>query len=231
MNFRVLTSKVVTTVRERGVASATRAAGRHLWRKLRRPSIDDFDQRHGTDTSGELALWETRVRSPSARFGVRYQASGEGELVRVVKSLGIDAGRFTFVDLGCGKGRALLVAARLGFRQVIGVEIGAELADIAKANLAKLDVTNALVIHGDAAEYVFPSGALLVYLYNPFGAPVMGRVVHALEHRIEHGGADEIYVAYKQPTCEPLFDQSRFLRRLNGAHGIEHIAIWKRTRR
>jgi SAM-dependent methyltransferase len=204
-----------------------RAAGRHLWRKMRRPSTDDFDQRHGTDTSGELALWETRVRSPSARFGVRYQASGEGELVRMVNSLGIDTGRFTFVDLGCGKGRALLVAARLGFRQVIGVEIGAELADIAKANLAKLDVANALVIHGDAAEYVFPSGDILIYLYNRFGTPVMSRVVDALEHRIVHGGADEIYVAYKQPTCEHLFDRSRFLRRVNGAHDIEHIVIWK----
>jgi SAM-dependent methyltransferase len=29
----------------------------------------------------------------------------------------------TFIDLGCGKGRALLIAARLPYRRVIGVEI------------------------------------------------------------------------------------------------------------
>lgn len=201
MNFRVLISKAVTTVRERRFASAARAAGRFIWRKMRRPSIDDFDQRHGTDTSGELALWEMRVSSPNARFGVRYQACSEVELVQVVNGLGIDTEGFTFIDLGCGKGRALLVAARLGFRQVIGLEIGAELADIAKANLVKMHVTNALVIYGDAAEYVFPSGDLLIYLNNPFGAPVMSRVVHALEHRVEYGGADEIYVAYNKPRA------------------------------
>jgi SAM-dependent methyltransferase len=231
MDFLVLTSKILASVSERGVAGTTRAAGRHLWRKLRGTPVDDFDQRHGTDTSGELALWETRVSSPSARFGTRYQASTEDELVQVVNGLGIDTGDFTFVDLGCGKGRALLVAAKLGFRQVIGIEIVAELADVARANLAKLDIANALVIHGDAAEYVFPPDALVVYLYNPFGAPVMKEVLRELEHRIDHYTVDEIFVLYKGPACESLLDQSRFLRRVDGAHGLEYIAIWKGTGR
>jgi SAM-dependent methyltransferase len=231
MDFGVLILKIVATVRERGAAGATRAVGRHLWRKLRRTPVDDFDRRHGTDTSGELALWETTISSVSARFGVRYQASSEGDLVQVVNSLGIDARKFTFVDLGCGKGRTLLIAARLGFRHVIGVEIAPELADIAGANLAKLDVLNALVIHGDAAEYAFPSGGLVVYLYNPFGAPVMSQVVRELEHRIEHGDSNEVYVVYKGPTCGPLLDQSRFLRRVSGAYDRENIAVWKGTGR
>jgi SAM-dependent methyltransferase len=227
MEFRVLTSKIVAAVRERRAASATRAVGRHLWRKLRGTPVDDFDRRHGTDTSGEVALWETRSSSVRARFGFRYQASREGELVQVVNSLGIDARNFTFIDLGCGKGRTLLIAARLGFRHVIGVEIAPELADIARTNLAKLDVRNALVIHGDAAEYVFPSGGLVVYLYNPFGAPVMSLVIREVEHRIEHGESDEVYVVYKGPTCGPLLDQSRFLRRVSGAHDLENVAVWK----
>jgi predicted RNA methylase len=227
MDFGVLGSKIVCMARDRGVADATRAVGRHLWRRLRGAPTDDFDRYHGTDTSGELALWETRVSSPSARFGVRYQASPEDELVRAVNGLKIDAKCFTFIDLGSGKGRTLLVAARLGFRHVIGVEISEELAAIAKSNLAKLNVTNALVIHADAADYTLPTGGLVVYLYNPFTAPVMGPVVRALERRIEHGADDEIYVVYKGPTCAALFDQSRFLRRVSGAHDSEHIAIWK----
>src|SRR4029077_4252352 len=100
MHFRVLTSKIVAPVRERGVASATRAVGRHLWRKLRATPLDNFDRRHGTDTSGEVALWETRDSSVRVRFGVRYQASREGDLVQAVNSLGIDARNFTFIDLG-----------------------------------------------------------------------------------------------------------------------------------
>jgi SAM-dependent methyltransferase len=226
MDIRLMTSKIVAHLRERGAVSATKTIGRGLWRKLREAPVDDFDQRHGTDTSGELALWEMTVMSSNARLGIRYQASAENDVVQVVNSLGIDATNFTFIDLGCGKGRTLLVAARLGFRQVIGVEIGAELVEIARANLAKLNVPNALVIYGDAAEYVLPSGALVVYLANPFDAPVVSQVVHRLEHRIERCKADAVYVAYKRPTCARLLDRSKFLRRLSAAD-VEDIAFWQ----
>jgi SAM-dependent methyltransferase len=226
MNIRVLTSKIGASIREKGAASVTRAAGRYIWRKLRPASLDDFDRRHGTDTSGVLGLWENTAFSPNARFGLRYQASEEAELIEVASRLAMDPRNFTFIDIGCGKGRILLVAARLGFRRIVGVELAPELVDVAKKNLAKLAVTNALLIHGDAAEYVFPPGALLTYLYNPFGAPVMSQLLRNLEHRIEQGGTDEIYVAYKGLACRPLLDESRFLRRLN-APELKHIAIWK----
>jgi Histone methylation protein DOT1 len=39
-----------------------------------------------------------------------------------------------FVDIGCGKGRAVCCAARLGVRKVIGVEYSPELCRIAEAN-------------------------------------------------------------------------------------------------
>lgn len=109
---------------------------------------------------------------------------------------------------------------------MIGVEIGAELVEVARANLAKLNVSNALVIYGDAAEYVLPSGPLVVYLANPFDAPVMSQVIHRLEHRIEQSRADAVYVAYKRPACASLLDQSKFLRRLS-APDVEDLAIWK----
>ena len=164
MDLRVLATKIVAATRERGVGGVGRAVARHLWRSLRGTPVDDFDRRHGTDTSGELAIWQTMASSPNACFGIRYQTSGEDVLLQVVISLGIDTRNFTFIDLGCGKGRTLLVAAKLGFRRVIGVEIGSELADIARTNLARLNVTNALVIHVDGDDYAFRYGGLLVHL-------------------------------------------------------------------
>ncbi len=227
MNFRLMTAKFAASVRERGVGATTRAIGRNLWHRLRAAPVDDFDRRHGTDTSGILPLWQMNACSPNARFGTRYQASAEGALMQIVDCLAIDPTEFTFIDLGCGKGRALLVAARLGFRSVVGVEIGSELTDVAKENLAKMDVTKATVIHGDAVEYVFPSGDLFVYLYNPFGDPVMRQVVCGLEHRIEQGGVGEVYVAYVRPACGELFDRSPFLCRVEAAGELYDVAIWK----
>jgi len=231
MDLRVLSAKIGENLRDNGVTATTRIAVRLLLRKLRGPSVDDFDRVHGTDTSGELALWNTNAASSNARFGTRYQPSNDQENEKAVNCLAIDTAQFTFVDLGCGKGRALLVAAQLGFHRVVGVEFVRELVDIAEANLKKKGVGNAVVIHGDVAEYVLPPGNLLVYLYNPFGAPIVAEVIRGLENRIEGGSADEIYFVYTVPKCGSLLDQSRALRRMDLAQPLEHTAIWKTVAR
>ncbi len=88
---------------------------------------DSFDLRHGTDTGGIEPLWKFHIRSSNRSFGFCYQPTDEKELVDAVNFLSEDLRAFTFVDLGCGKGRALLVASNLGFEQVIGVEFAREL--------------------------------------------------------------------------------------------------------
>src|SRR5215469_8659665 len=77
--------------------------------------MDPFDLESGTDTGGILPLWKLDVDSPNSAFGVRYQPSNEEEVRETVSFLSEDPGNLVFVDLGCGKGRALLVAAKLGF--------------------------------------------------------------------------------------------------------------------
>ena len=42
MNIRVLTSKIGASIREKGAASVTRAAGRYIWRKLGPAPLDDL---------------------------------------------------------------------------------------------------------------------------------------------------------------------------------------------
>src|SRR5206468_4366794 len=113
---------------------------------------DEFDLRHGTDTSGVEPLWKFRVASPNARFGFHYKATDEKELLDAITFLDEDPRAFTFVDLGCGKGRPLLIAARLGFARIIGVEFAPELVAVAAGNLATMRVSNATVVHADAAE-------------------------------------------------------------------------------
>src|SRR5207245_5268496 len=42
--------------------------------------------------------------------------------------------QLTFVDFGCGKGRALVLAAEHGFRRVLGIECDAQLFAAAQRN-------------------------------------------------------------------------------------------------
>src|SRR6516225_8353137 len=58
-------------------------------------------------------------------------------LTEAISWLPIAHEAFTFVDIGCGKGRALMVASAFPFRRLVGVEISPELCEIARANTAR----------------------------------------------------------------------------------------------
>ncbi|MBK8386616.1 MAG: class I SAM-dependent methyltransferase [Candidatus Accumulibacter sp.] len=62
------------------------------------------------------------IDSPNARHAVRYEPSPSGMVRSILSTLGLDWRRYTFVDFGAGKGRVLLLAAELPFKNIIGVE-------------------------------------------------------------------------------------------------------------
>ena len=82
-------------------------------------------------------------------------------------------------------GRVVMLAARRPFRAVVGVEISPALVEIARENLAtardrRRVARDVRIVRADAAAYAFPRGDLVVYLYNPFAAPVLERVLARL---------------------------------------------------
>ena len=222
LNLRLAFQKTVQRIHEAGL----RATAREGWQRMTSgPIVDDFDRRNGTDTSGDESLWKFKIDSPSARFGRKYQPSGEEELAEAVRFLGVDPMEMTFIDLGCGKGRTLLVAAGLGFRRVVGVEFAPELAAIATKNLEKMKIAIGAIIRGDAGEFRFPADDLVLYLYNPFSEEVMRRVVLNLRDC----AAKKIFVIYKAPECMALFDAGGFLTRMGNPPERDYIQTWKLT--
>ena len=217
--MRLLTLKVVVALRRQGLGATLREGILYLSRSRRK---DEFDLRHGTDTGGVEPLWRLGISSPSAQYGVRYQATDERELVEAVNFLEVEAHKLTFIDLGCGKGRTLLVASEMGFREVIGVEFAAKLVDVANANLAKMRITRASVVHADAGDFQFPATDMVIYLYNPFSKEVLQRVLVNLQKC----GGKAFYVIYKAPRCAELLDSCGFLRRVGCPPGVTDLQIW-----
>jgi len=168
---------------------------------------DGFDRRHGTETGGAIALGRLGIRHPAAKFGIRYEAIDPEVFRQALQELRfeIDLGRFTFIDLGCGKGRALVLAREFKFKEVVGVELSPFLATCAQGNLAKTDSRSTRVVCQDAGEFEFPPGDLVVYLFNPFLGQVFRRVIQNL-----CGSASgEVYVVYINPTEERLLREKR----------------------
>ncbi|HTC75772.1 MAG TPA: class I SAM-dependent methyltransferase [Edaphobacter sp.] len=97
--------------------------------------------------------------------------------------------KYTFIDVGSGKGRVLFVAAEYPFRKVMGVEFSNALHDDAVANLKrykfpKRRCADIEPVHADAREFEFPNDNLVIYLFNPFGEEVMERMLANLERSL-----------------------------------------------
>lgn len=152
------------------------------------PEDDAFDREHGVQTGGIVRLHDLSVAGENRRHGVRYQPSAPAEFRELIAAVGhrLPAGA-VFVDLGCGKGRVLLLARELPVQRIVGVEFSAELADVASRNAAQAggDGPPIEVVCSDAAAYALPEAPLVLYNYNSFGAPVLAQVLANLRASLD----------------------------------------------
>ena len=93
------------------------------------------------------------------------------------------------MDLGCGKGRALILASEHPFREVVGVELDGELAAVAARNAAIIARSSRGRRSGSwPTPPILPAGDLVVFLYNPFGEELVARAIANVERAMgSHG--------------------------------------------
>jgi SAM-dependent methyltransferase len=172
------------------------------------PAIHPFDIAHNTDTSGLIRGEDLPTGCPNSLWSTAYYGISPTLLLHLLSSLNIDHQRFTFLDLGSGKGRALLVAAGFPFRRILGIELSPQLNAIAAANIESFSASwqqcsNIDALIGDAAAIDYPSGPLVLYLYNPFLAPVLKRCLRNLTRSLSHEPR-EIHLIYINPVHDRI---------------------------
>lgn len=126
---------------------------------------------------------------------------------------------FTFIDVGAGMGRAMLLAAEYPFRAVIGVELHATLARIGRRNMALWRMAGRAhapmrMFCCDASEFPLPPGPCVAFLFNPFGAPVLRQMLRSWntalkekprELNILYVNNEQERVMRREPGFEPIF--------------------------
>ena len=165
-----------------------------------------------------VVRYDHRGQGRSAASGQLDIDTLTGDAAALIESLGVDYERFTFVDLGSGKGRALLIASEYAFHAIVGVEMSPRLHAIAAANIAAYRGTaqrcrDVRSMEADATKFVFPAGPLVIYLWNPFEAPVFRIVLANLEASLAREPRD-IFILYIHPELDGLFDASGCWRKL-----------------
>lgn len=126
----------------------------------------------GIRTFGAHAPAELSIEADSKLGGHLYQPSSSVIFEKAMNALPFNFEDKVFLDIGSGKGRALILAAEAGFKKVIGVEYAAELNDMAHANIEKVRSrfpnTQFQLQEGDALQYDIPKEVDVIYLFNPF---------------------------------------------------------------
>jgi hypothetical protein len=213
---------IAETVRIRGVLGALvyyLTAGFELLRDLtptrRRSRYGDidFDFDYGVDTTWANICLQTRLRELIS--GGQYQPSEPELFHRIISHLPCTPGGFTFIDLGSGKGRTLLMASDYPFRRIVGVELLAELDAIACANIehykSERQKCFAIESHAlNAREFAFPAEPTVLYLFNPFPEHVLHEVLANL-HESVRTAPREVIVVYHNLIHERMFEDCIWL--------------------
>jgi SAM-dependent methyltransferase len=184
------------------------------WRQYRRAQ-QRIDSEYGTETQAWVQLENLDAGGPNLEHAVVYGPSPLYDAERVLQQLPIDYGEYDFVDLGCGKGMMLILAAGFRFRRVVGVEFGRVPYDVGLANLQKYRERRSEgppieILLGDAADFPLPDHPLLVYLFNPFGANVIRQVLGGLEASLKAVPRD-CWIVYLNPVHHDVFAERSFL--------------------
>ena len=146
---------------------------RPAYLRASRAAVRFCDRRFGIATSDEEVAWELgRALDDDFRFGCRgISYLGIERLMRKLEPSGTDA----LLDMGCGAGRAICVAAQYPFSRVIGIEIDERLCALAERNARRLHryAVHPEIVCADAAKYRVPDDITVVFLYNPFSGEVL----------------------------------------------------------
>jgi SAM-dependent methyltransferase len=185
-------------------------------RKRSRFGDIDYDCDFGVDTTWARLPLSVRLRELTTER--LYQPTEPGEFRELMAKVLIDYADFVFIDLGSGKGRALLLASEYPFREVIGVEIQPELHAIAEQNILRFHPAERKCEHiesvcMDAREFKFPPEPLLLYLFNPFPEYVFERVLANLKRSLQEHPRPA-FIVYNTPLAKDAIEGQAFLQKL-----------------
>jgi SAM-dependent methyltransferase len=163
---------------------------------------DGFDTTFDTDTTGGVEVPDLDVYDESRWDAAPYGPTRSQVIEAAIRGLDIDRSKYTFIDFGCGKGRAVLIASTLGFARCIGVEFSPNLAGIAVENarrFAEHSSCECSIVCTNVLDYEVPETNVVTYFYEPFRPSLADRVVDKLCARANQG--HEVAVLWVAQGC------------------------------
>jgi hypothetical protein len=163
-----------------------------------------FDETYGTETfrRGDVAVQEG---VPAEELSWGYGPINQDFFREIMRAIPVPHGQYTFVDVGAGKGAAIMLASEFGFRRYLGVELSGDLLEVARRNVAAYQARggNAFEpewIQHDFFQWPIPREPTLVFLNNPFPEELSLRAVQRIEAALAEQPRELVLVYRKAPA-------------------------------
>jgi hypothetical protein len=183
--------------------------------------------------------WDFRVDTTSATVARRerllglfyspYQPTDPGLFHQMLAKLNIDFREFMFIDIGSGKGRALLMAADYPFRRILGIELFPALHRVAEENIRRYtgDSQRCRKIESrcaDARDFEFPPEPTVLYLFNPLSESGLRAMLGNVEISLRVHPR-QVYLLYHNPLLEHVVTRRANVHNIAGT-GQYSIFAW-----
>ena len=169
-----------------------------------------FDIKYGTNTTRWVNLNDLEVRSENKQRGMKYQPTFERPFRKLMNIVDFPSDS-VFVDLGCGKGRVLMMASEYGFKRIVGVEFSRELCEDATRNLSiyrkKVGVdVDVDIVELDVVDYEIKDDENVFFMFNPFDEVVLNKVLTHINMSLEKRDR-KIWLIYYNPLCGDIIEK------------------------
>lgn len=170
------------------------------------------EKKYGINTTGADELKQLKKSGVDISHATIYMPVSYRLMEQTLEQL-TTASKKHFIDIGCGKGRALAIAAYHGFNKVSGIDFSANFCNESIANLKqvqqKIPALEFAVLQLDAVTYAIPPDADCIFLFNPFDESIMQKVADNIAKSL-HTYPRTMHVIYANPLYKDLFIKEGF---------------------
>lgn len=171
------------------------------------------EKKYQLNTTGADELKSLEKKDIDISHATIYMPASYDLLEEIFKEADINSAKH-FVDIGCGKGRAMCVAANNGVKKITGIDFSKELCNAAKVNLEhtkkRIPELEYKLINNDAFYFDIPPDADCIFMFNPFDEIIMKGVVKNIEKSIRQSPR-KIKIIYLNPLQKDLFIKAGYV--------------------
>ena len=163
--------------------------------------------KYGSGTFGPVELKKLTIINGEVKKSSRYEPVSFYILEKLFNAFKKISDNSSIIDLGCGKGRIMMVAPHFGFTNITGIDFAKELCQQAIHNMRKKEKQfpeiKWEVINENVEQYEINSTDSIFFMFNPFNEDVLKNFLERLDKSCDQFPR-RVYFLYASPEYEQL---------------------------